>query len=118
MAVNLTGTWSNQDTNDQDSVIIIHQSGRLFILGFNSKQKQNYKNFGFAKVTENLDIGDTFEVTWTDTYNSKGKELGIVHHSSITIRTNDLLEKKKDVVVTKTYKTHAHQTSYGKWKRN
>ena len=117
MAVNLNGIWTNQDPKDQDSVIIIHQLGRLFILGFNSKQKQNYKNFGFAKVPENLDIDDTFEVTWTDTYNSKGKELGIVHQTSITIRANNILEKKKEVVVTKTYKTHAHQTSYGNWKR-
>ena len=117
MAINLTGTWTNSNGLDGDIVHIYHCKTAIFIHGFNSKDNQNYENFGFAAVPEGLDIGGKFEVTWTDTYNSNGREKGIAHHTEIEIKAADILKKTGDEVITATYEDSSHITSFGNWTR-
>ncbi len=118
MAVNLTGTWTNSNGKDRDIVEIISIPGGIFIHNHNNKPGQDFENFGFAKMPEYLEINSTFDVSWTDTYSSKGREKGIVHHTKIQVVSPNQLKQIDDSPITPRYPKNKHQTSYGKWKRN
>ena len=121
MAVNLTGTWTNSNGKDRDIVEIISIPGGIFIHNHNHKPGQDFENEGIAKLPSGTcyaNIGDKFNVIWSDTSNSKGQEKGIRHCTTLILVSMNLLEQVADQILTPGITKSKHKTSYGNWRRS
>lgn len=117
--IDLTGYWTNVHPKDADTIKIQHIGNDIFIHGIGIKHRA-FQNFGYGKIDKpmtELHVNDEFIITWTDTFDSKGSERGIVHECKIRIKDINHLEQVKDEVITPRYKSDRHQNTFGNWIR-
>ena len=117
--IDLSGNWTNKNRTDRDDVVILHRGNELFVHGTDMNSTW-YRNFGFAKMEKSIDelnSNDVFTMTWTDTFDSKGSEKGIVHKCKIKIKDENTLEQVEDKVIKPNQVLGKHQTTFGNWIR-
>jgi len=104
---------------DGDDVVILHIENFIFISGIGVKPRA-FQNFGYGKIDKpmiELHDNDEFIITWTDTFDSNGREKGIVHETKIKVKDKNTLEKVEDKVITSNQMSNKHQTTFGNWIR-
>lgn len=117
--IDLSGKWTNRNRVDEDDVVIFHIEDLIFVYGTGVKPRV-FQNFGYEKINKpktELHVDDVFTMTWTDTFDSKGSEKGIVHECKIKIKDESTLEQVEDRVITSKKSLNMHQTTFGNWIR-